>query len=455
MAVYDSVVEGDVFSIFSGDKDNPPIKYRWECKLVTEAGEVKALSVSSISLIRDYLSSYGDEMRIDIGVSPGEFDKIITPHRNNIDVVLTRTPVFIDKAGGEVVDLPETRVKRYKGVLDDGRSQALEGNVAGDTDSEIMDLKSIRPVSVTLLDKAVEQLKTVETGGVFRSMRPVDLLRFLFVKLSQSLQLEEGEAVKGVDVVDDVDLAPAFDQFVIKQPTLLKDVHKDLQKTNGVYYTGINRYYQNNIWYIYPTYDQTRFATASRKLTILNMPANMVTGMRKTSRLKDGHLYIVSTEETLSSDQETAKLINEGNGIRYVRAGKLFSGMVSTGGNKAVLSRKDTVVEHIAVKAPNGINHAPMSEEAIASSDAFQISRMAARKGVAVQIGWEASEADKITPGMPVRFLNNMKDGTVQARYGAVIGTQTEVFSDSATVIETSHTSKTSITVFIGHDPEQ
>lgn len=449
MAVYDNVTEKEILSIIAGEKGQPSVKYRWECILTTEAGELSPYKVVSVYWFRDYVTNFADEMRIDILVPPGEYERKIVPYSDNIDVVVRRVPVFIDRSGNEAVDKADVQTRYYKGVIDDTRSIELEGNYDANKNAALMDQHDVRPVTVTLMDKAVEQLKIATVGGAFKEMRPTELLKFLFSHVSANLQLDQSFAVKGVDVVQDVEEAEAFPQFGFRHLDLLKDTPFLLQKGHGVYFTGIGRYFQNQIWYIYPTYSTRRFTTATRKLTILNLPSNMVGSLPKSSRYIDGHLYVLSTEESVSSDPSVAALINRGNGTRYLKASRLFNGMVKSGGNKAVASRRENTAEYIAVQQKTGINFAPLSEEPVTSSHAFESSRIAAMKGEVVQVGWDSAEPEKITPGMPVRFLIPTQGGNVKQRFGCILAVEANVFDESRTVVNTSHVCKAALTVFL------
>lgn len=453
MAVLNNVTEDEVLSIIGAGDQSDSVRYRWDCKLVTRLGEVEAYKVVSVYLNRNYLENYADEMKINLLVPPGSFESIIVPERNDIEAVVTQTPVATDSSSTEALSNQHVSVKRYRAIMEDSRSQRLEGNLMTDQSVQDMDTKTIRPVTLVLLEKGIEQLRTVAGGGVFRNTTSTNLLRFLFSRLSRQVQIDNSDMVQGVDVVDDVAIDKPISQLIIDHKVLLKDMPAFVQKNHGVYSTGIGRYLQNRVWYIYPTYDVTRFAKATRKMTLLNLPSNMMTGFKKTSRYIDGHLYLVSTEEALSADGSNARQINEGNGVRYVMAEKLFNGMVQTGDNRARLERRNNTAEFVALKRPTGVNYAPMSTEEITGSHAYQQSKIASREGMLMQLGWESSEPSYVTPGMAVRFLVPY-NGVVKARYGTVVGSETQVFSNDTTIRNTSHLSKTVLTLFLEPDTE-
>lgn len=444
----------ELLSIIAGSDGKAP-KYKLTCRITTPGGELTVYKVTSEHTLRNYADgTFAETRMLVVLVPPGEFEDIVYSYRDNITVEMIKSPV---RLGSDIEDTDDglQRIKRYRGVLTTLTSPRDEGNFQSDGSSETQDLKEIRAVGIQLMEPAVEQIKLLTTGGVFHNTTTPDLIRFLYGHLCKTISLDDDERVLGVTVADNTAVTNVVKQIIIPQATRLIDIPEYLQtKATGVYTTGISRYYQNQYWYIYPLYDVNNFANAPRKLTILNLPSNMMRNLDRTYRFIDDHLYIVSNMDTVGGDPSLGRLMNEGAGIRYANASALREGFGVTSDNKTIQSRQSNMTEYVIGRQQSGMEYSPLSDEPITVNDAHQRSKLAYRMGAFLQLGWEGSDPSLIVPGMSARVITP-QGGRQQIRYATVIGCETNVTTDTNHPTNTTHTWRSAITLFIESKEEE
>lgn len=454
MALSSSPVLDEAYAILTRDAAKKT-KNRMEFTIHSPAGDLKVIKVISERCLSDYVSgNFADERQIMAMVSPGQFEKIVYAHKNNLTATVTEiaTATSGDSATANSDVVQET--KRYRAVLNATSSATEEGSEQSDESYDAMDLKSVRTVTFDLIDPGIEQIRTIQTSGIFYNTTTANLLKVLSAHLLKNIKVDTNSLIFGVDV------APGFvtdvrGQIAIPGVQRLVDLGHWVQRYgSGVYTTGFGRYFHNQTLYYYPTFSTRNFSRVKRKLTILNLPDNMMRNVESTWTDDDGHIYVASTGDKLGYNDTLAQLMNEGNGVRYVNADRLLNGFVETGGNKAVIDRSKNVSEFLVTKMEDGIEWAPMSEEPITINHAFQSSRIASRLGSVMQVGWESSKPSLITPGMPVRFLMPMEDRVIE-RYGTVLAVESDKKADTSSVSDSLVTSYSAVSIFLGAEQDK
>ena len=82
---------------------------------------------------------------------------------------------------------------------------------------------------------------------------------------------------------------------MIPHGTRLVDIPKYLQESQrGVFGSGLSSYYRDGYWYIWPSYDTTRFTKEEIRLTIINVPQTRFPGMERTFKYDGNNNRIIS-----------------------------------------------------------------------------------------------------------------------------------------------------------------
>lgn len=444
MALEDTGLEIEVRKIInSGAK---PVHHQWECRILAGDNIVIPIKVLSIDVERQYDQQYSDRIFIDVALGLGTYNHRVYPHRENLTVELIKTPIR-ERGQEELPDEP-IDVRTYRGVLVKDSSEAITMNRVGIQSEETANLTDIKSLKMQLVDPALERIRLMTVGGIYRNTTPGDVLRQVMTNVSSQLSLDDDHRVFGVDMLP-YDNTEVRDHVVVPHGTPLVELPFYLQaKAGGIYSTGLGFYLQSGIWYIYPEHKTDRFSTTPRGLTIINLPPNKYPEIERTYRTTTNQLIILSTGEVLHSDGSDRLQDNLGNGVRYTDSRKVIEGFGEINNNKVTVSRAKNNSEYVAFGKATGLNNTPVSAAKATSNPFEQASLLAARKGATIQLKWENSEWGLLFPGMPVRFLYYENDRTQEAE-GVILRAHHYIESKQPGLILGGHRCNTALTIFV------
>ena len=382
-----------------------PVHYMWRAEIHANGGTYPAMKVLEIDTIEDFAYGFAAERVIRLAIPAGVYASKVYPFKNKLEITLFQTPI------GEMSDqanLNELRgSERYSAVIFDTGNPIVEGNGINTPSQGAMDLTDIRYVDFQLLDKAVEQIRGISVGGIYRGTTNEDVIKATLTKESQQIRVDGTMVPVGVNMVS-ANNKVKREHVVIPQSLRLTlvDLPGYIQKNcGGVYGTGIGCYISKNLWWIWPLLDTTRFETSEFALTIINVPRNMMPGIERTYTSSGRNLTILSTGEVQFRDPTDSTQLTDGNGVRFTSANKIYEGFGKTKGNKTVLARGGNNSEFLSSKRPSGINIAKVSDNPINSNNFEEYSKLAMREGGELKAVWENSNPALIRPGMPVKFF--------------------------------------------------
>ncbi len=378
------------------------------------------LQVVSVNTIRDYVNHFTDEMTCTFLIPLGKYARQIYPNRNELQISLVKIPLSeLTNQGDENASL---EAERYSAVLIDEDRSPTDGQGAEANDEFTLDLTQIIEVHFQLVNKSLEQIRLMSVGGVWRQTKVDNMLRTVLTKEASRADVDDQRAIEGVDMVP-ISNQDSKEQIVITHGTKLVDVPDFMQKRYGVYNSGLGSFIQNKNWFIYPLYDTTQFPDRQKTVTIIVLPKRKFSSVERTYRSIGDSLTILMTSETAFKDDSGSQYLNEGNGARFTDPGKLFENTVTTGGNKAVMSRARNNSEVLTDQRPDGIQNVPMPADRITANPFSVFSDLSARNGGLFKGIWENSDSKLLLPGMAARILYSDQN-EVKEIYGVIQGAE-------------------------------
>jgi hypothetical protein len=380
---------------------------------------VSPMKVLSVDTKRNYLDSYSDEVIIEMAIPAGLYSKQIYPYKNNIDISLTLTP--INETGDATNTSLAPQSETYTATLVDTGSPVMEQNGFNAPTQYNLDLTNMTTVKFQLVNKALDQMRMMDVGQIFRSCTVDDAIKTVLTQASQTTTVNGQRTVQGVTMQQSSNQT-AREHIVIPHGVTLVDVPQYIQKyCGGVYNAGMGYYLQGNQWHVYPALDTTKFNTSQNTLTVINVPQNKLTNVERTYRQSGGQLVVLATGEVKFRDPSNQHQLNLGNGIRFSDASKMMEGFATLGDNKALASRGALNNEFVGLQRPNGNNNAHRSSNPITANPLEEYSKLARAMGSVIQMAWQHSNPDLITPGLPVQILY-LDEDQIQTLYGIVVG---------------------------------
>jgi len=397
---------------------NKPVHFQWKAEIHVNGVTYHPLKVLSIDFAEDYETKYADEIIITLAISGGTYAKRIYPFKDKVDITLFRNPLQ------ETAAVYDTEAglssERYAATLIDTGNPIVEGNGSNTPTEESLNLTNIFEISFQLVNKALEQMRMLSVGGVYRNTTTENVVKTILTNESKKVVVDGVRRPVGVDMFPASNMK-VRDHVIIPQGTKLVSLPEYVQsKCGGVYSSGLGYYFKKDHWYIYPCYDTTRFNKAPNTLTIINVPRNKLPDVERTYRQDGKNIVIIATGDVKLRDDSESQQLNQGNGVRFADADTFMNGFSKTVNNKTVINRGKNNSEVIAASRASGNNNVHVSNNPINSNPFVEYSKLARRQGNFISLVWENSSPALILPGMMVRVLYMDSEG-INDVYGVLL----------------------------------
>lgn len=423
-----------------------PIHYAYTAVVHANELSLVPLKLISLDIVQNFEMNYGDELMVKLLIPGGMYAKKIYPFQANLEITLTRTPLL---ESSDVND-PDGALQseRYFAQLIDRGSPIIEGNGPNAMDETALDLTNQFELEFQLINKAVELMRVITVGGNFRQTTTEDAVKAILTREIDKLKIEAERRPKGVDMVP-ASNTKKREHIVIPQATQLVAIPAYIHKhCGGIYSAGLGYYFHGDYWYLYPCYDTKRFTSASRTLTVINVPKNKFPNIERTYKKDNGSLTILATGEAIIRDDSDKQQLNLGNGVRFADANKFMDGFVNTKENKTVAARGKNNSEFTSVKRENGINNVQLSQRAINANPYVEYSALARRQGGVFSLVWENSNPSLIFPGMMSKIMY-LDGDEIKEIFGVVLVAHHYVHMRGRAITDTRHVTHTALSIFI------
>jgi hypothetical protein len=296
----------------------------------------------------------------------------------------------------------------------------VEGNGQRPTTREQGDISDMMTVKFQLIDQALEQIRMMSVGGLFRDTPPGELLRYLLTELSKDVKVDESNRVQGVQMVEAHNPEPQK-HLVLPHGLPFVELPDFIAKRCAAFYrAGLGVYLQNHVWYVYPLYDSSRFDNEVKTLTLINIPSLAMPATERTFRLTPNQVFALVTGEVRYRDPSEQRQLNQGNGVRFTDARNVMNGFSESQGGRTQVLRAANNHEYVSQERKSGLNNVHVSSTAITGNVFHELSKMAARSGAILECIWNSSDPSKIFPGMPARYIYEVQ-GQVYEGKGTVL----------------------------------
>lgn len=447
MEFQNSPLQNVVDKIFA--KNNNPVHYFYRMQIHVNGETIEPLKLVSQDINRSFFENYCDEHMVEFMIGAGTYLTKIYRNRNFIQVTMIAEP--IDPVSKLIDTTKKTLTRRYIGVVDETISDpVLEAQSKTLTDPDKLDRTNLIPASMQLIDIFIDKARMCSVGAVYRDMTIEDAMKSLLIEESAKVKVSKEYALKGVDMVAATH-TEVRDHIVIPQGTKLYRAPLYMhEQCGGVYSAGFSYYYSNGYWYVYPAYDVTRYKSAAKGLTIINVPSDQYPHAEKTYILGGDNVTVLATGKASFEDKSDQQALQLGNGLRFTDATKFLEDFASVSGNKAIVNRAKNMTEVISKARKSGNNNVQLSGQSISANSYIQYSELARRNGAAFQFVWEHASADQIYPGMPVRIYY-LENEEVKKIDGVLMAAMEYIYLKDKAAFGTQHIHNIALMVFISN----
>lgn len=426
--------------------ETKPVHYTWTAEIHVGQDTYPVLKVMSIDMQDDFEMKYATEIIGRMALLGGVYSKWIYPSKDNLELTLYRVPLL------EASDVNNTEAQieseRYRVTIVDTGNPIVEGNGANVATEDILNLTNIFEVDMQLVNKAVEQLRMIGIGGVYRNTTTEQVIKGVLTSESKKIDVEGIRIPQGVDMVKGSN-QNIRDHIIIPHGTKLVDLPAYIHhKCGGVYSAGLGYYLSGDFWYIYPCFDSTRFNEEENTLTVINVPKNKLPETERSYRQDGSNLVILATGDVKLRDDTEARQLNEGNGVRFADANNFMGDFTQVKDNKAYVSRGTNNSEFVSKERKTGLNNVPVSGNAITANPYVERSKLAKRQGSVMGLVWENSNPKLLYPGMQVKILYLSGD-EIKELYGTLLKAHHYVQLKGVGYSDIRYTTRTVMSVFI------
>jgi hypothetical protein len=335
MDIMQSPLGMEINNVFTNGVNGAMYYYRAE--MVANGEILPIFKIISIDSLEDYEKNIAPVIMMKIIMGSGVYAYKVYPYQSNLQVNLYRTKI------GETVTTADDNVPvetfTYRATISKPRAPILESNSKIQPSQFAMDVADVIEFDVQLQDFALEQLRMLITGGIYRNITVEDAIKNILTRESNAVDPQGNPVSIGVTMVESVNTVER-DHIVIPHGTRLTDVPTFIQiKSGGVYNAGLSNYFMNNSWYVFPPYDNTRFDQEQQTLTVIRVPSLRMPGVQRTYIQDGNNLKIIATGDAKSKNDTEAQIYNQGNGLRFSDANKMMGGFTQVNDNTAVISR--------------------------------------------------------------------------------------------------------------------
>lgn len=430
----------------SGEK---PMYFAIDMTITSPGGKVEAKFVNHLSYECEYIGGFTPAIRVRLGCLVKEFREVVWAHRNNLAVVIKTYPVNPTTSQPAYIKPPRTMT--FRGLLIDNadpslsRGSAITSGVYTDGSDDML------VFYMQLVDKSGFDASFVSVGGTYpMAADNGKLITAMITQFAKKLKAFDFLTLHPIDEKreHDVTVIP-HDIKLVKLP------HYIQQHEGGLYNHGCAGFIFNRHWWIYPPYNLRRYSTAMAQKTeavldLYQVPTQQVPGTESTWFLTAQSLRILCNGPGTMQDISVGKQLNDGNGVRYLRASRFMNAAaVNRGDNTGEINREVIMAEMQTSKRADGITSAQFSANRITDNDANELSKLAAREGMIFLTSWQNSVAmEYIHPGHPVRVYQD-KGGHVSVRDGIVIKVKEEWLPAGQGMMNKALTRACGLTIFL------
>lgn len=381
----------------------PNTTYRWVVELHIDDVNFTTMKVLNVDYDENPETNIAPSITVRFAMEGGTYYKRILPNDSRLEATIYKYTLINDSS--EINFEIPVEYERYTATIFNKHDANKAINLTDAVSEELLNVSDLVEVQLQLLNKAIEQLRIMPIGGVYRKCTAEDLLVTCIQNAYRHLDVEEERLPIGVDI-NGVSNTEIQETFVIPHGTRLMDLPDYIQnEVGGVYNSGMGSFIKGEFWYIYPKYNTVRFGETQRTLTIIRVPPNKLPSSERTYRVTNDTIMILCTAEGDKYDLSEIEQLNSGNGTRFASASHFLELFNTTEDNRTTASRGARVNEFLGQYRSTDINHAPVSSDRITANPYKHLANITKRQGNIISLVWENSDMDLILPGMLVKIL--------------------------------------------------
>lgn len=387
-------------------------RFRFRLIFTIGKGTIAAQSVLSKNYHADYSQKFTADIDLRVVLTTANYNALYAIRDN---LVATLIQEQVDPTSDVVVNNGISYQQTYRALfLDNSPGDSGTANGVGSI-PYVDGSDSLREFSVQLVDPIALNMSAKSAQGIFRFTNVENALKTFIVSASDADVAKGLPKLSGIEMVTP-DVTDVRDQIVIDNHVKMVQLPNYLQHSEGgIYNHDIGSFIQGGFWYIFPLYNTKRFTASERRLTVfLGSSLKIPTADITFSKVGES-ITIVCSGGSKIQDISVGADVSLGLGVRYTKATDFFDNQGIINNNRVTYNREAVSADITAGPArADGNNFAFTSVSKITDNIAREQSRISGRSGMLLSAVWQRSEAQILTPGMPVRVYRDIGTAVVE-----------------------------------------
>lgn len=390
----------------------PPVTWTLTAHLIVDGVQVLTFrNVVFEKYSADFAGSVGPYHFISVQLGAVVYRDFIVPNQNKMKILLRKT--VINPVTEETI---EEHSRTYLGFLPepiDINKLAVRNNMGTDNTDEY----NLVTFPIQLVEQKLYELMNTETSSVYRGTTYNVVANQLVRELENNqqtdiLKAKDFSGLRGI-VAERFQNDKEYSNIVIEQGVRLKNLCRYIQTHYGISSFGVNTFFSNGLWYMFPLFKHDRYNSAKRTLTIYNVPPSEMPTMDKTFSLRDKDLFVISTGNTKIKDDSVRTEVNKGNGIRMTPISFYDNNHFDAKGNRVTPGGTKNAREFISKESGHKIYNVAYQKEKFSANPYPAISELASTQGSLLTLSWHNADIEMLCPGMPARIYYENNDELV------------------------------------------
>lgn len=413
-------------------------------------GSFTPFKVSWVDQACDYVNGYMETSFVGVLFTLEQYRQYVFPNRNNLNVELKYVPV--SELAGTTLKGSKPRIVKYRAVLLDAKDPGLLSMKGVSPAPTIDGNKAFYPVVFQLIPLAMDKLRFFKLGGFYSGHSPAELCKALLSYAAGKVEGPEDTKVKGVEFTPSDNRKP-LQHLNIPHGVPVYDLPGYIQKhVGGIYNHDIGIFIHEQLLYVYPLYDTSRFTKTEYAVDFYVIPKAQLPTTERSYTMEAKRLTVAITGGLHHIDTSDAQQSNEGTGVMFSLASKTFDGFVKIDENKASFDPSKSSAGFKTTDRDSKLENSTVSSVRVTDNVAAELSKLAPRKGQMAQFVWNNSDPSLLYPGMPMRLYFSGVDG-VEEVYGCVLATESHTEPNSPSLQSDTYQTNTSVIVFYTKKP--
>ena len=413
--------------------------FKAKLTIYSENFEYDGLTLLSIDFVRNYTQTFTGETVAEVDIPEGDWRVKLQPIRRSLRARLTLTRGTTNKTYTYKVIVLNTDGDEATGTSSSG--------------AETLNVTSMKRLSLQLIDPIASILMGYRTSyTILRGATVMDAIRVTYGEMGHMIGQIDGNVFKGVDMYIPKNGFPDYEVLHLEDNLKLTSLCRYFQyhRNYGIYLSGVSRYYDNGLLYVFPTFLTSRYNDDPMKLTIFSPPTDIIPSADTTFKMKGSELQLVITDPVSIDDNSEINLIEVGNAFNAVNGATLFHNPGKVANGEMTLERKNHDLSSVYYIRSDGVNYINKLNPYITNNFMEHTESVAMSEGRLMDLTWNNSDSTLLYPGMPVEY-RYYSEGEVKRSQGVLHWAHSFLSTPSQLTNEKRFVETTKLKVFLGN----